>query len=259
LKWSGKFFFGFFGFLIGGPIGFIFGLIFGHQFDKNTQDKRFNSFRVNKISYIFFKRTFNLMGYIAKSDGHISEKEINVARRLMHNMSLSPNQVKEAIKFYTQGKDLNFFWEEAVDSLYEDLKGHPDLIKAFIETQMQAAFLSEDLDPKKRNLIWRVAEILRISRDEFSQMEALIYSHNFSGKRPANSKKDLETAYKVLGVNMSTDNQDIKIAYRRLMNQHHPDKLVARGLPKSMVREAEKKTQEIRLAYEKIKKNRMFK
>ena len=71
------------------------------------------------------------MGYIAKSDGHISEKEINVARRLMHNMSLSPNQVKEAIKFYTQGKDLNFFWEEAVDSLYEDLKGHPDLIKAF--------------------------------------------------------------------------------------------------------------------------------
>ena len=90
-------------------------------------------------------------------------------------------------------------------------------------------------------------------------MEALIYSHNFSGKRPANSKKDLETAYKVLGVNMSTANQDIKIAYRRLMNQHHPDKLVARGLPKSMVKEAEKKTQEIRLAYEKVKKNRMFK
>ena len=50
-----------------------------------------------------------------------------------------------------------------------------------------------------------------------------------------------------------------KTAYRRLMNQHHPDKLVARGLPKSMIGVAEQKTHEVRTAYERIKTQRGFK
>jgi DnaJ like chaperone protein len=49
------------------------------------------------------------------------------------------------------------------------------------------------------------------------------------------------------------------MAYRRLMNQHHPDKLVARGLPKSMIGVAEQKTHEVRAAYERLKAQRGFK
>jgi DnaJ like chaperone protein len=43
------------------------------------------------------------------------------------------------------------------------------------------------------------------------------------------------------------------------MNQHHPDKLVARGLPESMIGVAEQKTHEVRTAYERIKTQRGFK
>ena len=48
----------------------------------------------------------------------------------------------------------------------------------------------------------------------------------------------------------------MKKAYRRLMNQHHPDKLIAKGLPEEMVRLATEKTQEIKAAYEQVKKSR---
>ena len=48
----------------------------------------------------------------------------------------------------------------------------------------------------------------------------------------------------------------MKKAYRRLMNQHHPDKLVSKGLPEEMIRLATEKTQEIKQAYELVKKNR---
>lgn len=259
MKWSGKVFGGIFGYLIAGPIGSVFGFFLGHQFDKGLYRLNINSFNTSKISYIFFKRTFNLMGYIAKSDGYISEKEINVARRVMHRMSLTPIQVEQAIQFYTEGKDQSFIWKEAIESLYQELSRHPDLIRAFVETQMQAAYLSEDFGSKKRELIWQIARTLMMSKAEFAQIEALIYSHNFSDEIKNNSKKQLDTAYKILGLSLNATNKDIKLAYRRLMNQHHPDKLVARGLPKSMIREAEEKTQEIRSAYEKIKKNRMFK
>ena len=52
---------------------------------------------------------------------------------------------------------------------------------------------------------------------------------------------------------------DVKTAYRRLMNRHHPDKLVSKGLPESMIDLAEKRTQQIGAAYERIKDERGFK
>ena len=63
----------------------------------------------------------------------------------------------------------------------------------------------------------------------------------------------------MLGVADDASNDEVKKAYRRLMNQHHPDKLVARGLPQSMIGIAEQKTHEVRTAYEKLQSRRGFK
>jgi DnaJ like chaperone protein len=60
-------------------------------------------------------------------------------------------------------------------------------------------------------------------------------------------------------VSPHASDEEVKTAYRRLMNQHHPDKLVARGLPKSMIGVAEQRTREVRGAYERIRTQRGFK
>ena len=49
---------------------------------------------------------------------------------------------------------------------------------------------------------------------------------------------------------------ELKKAYRRQMNQHHPDKLVAKGLPEEMIDIATEKTQAIKAAYDLIKQQR---
>ena len=67
-----------------------------------------------------------------------------------------------------------------------------------------------------------------------------------------NSQQQLDNAYKLLGVSKSTSDKDIKKAYRKLMSQHHPDKLVAKGLPPEMMDIAKQKTQDIQAAYEMI-------
>ena len=69
----------------------------------------------------------------------------------------------------------------------------------------------------------------------------------------------IREAYAVLGVDASATDKDIKRAYKRLMSQHHPDKLVAKGLPEEMMKMATEKTQEIRAAYEQVKKARGMK
>ena len=65
-----------------------------------------------------------------------------------------------------------------------------------------------------------------------------------------------EDAYAMLGIDKSASDGELKKTYRRLMSQHHPDKLVAKGLPDEMIKDATEKTQHIKKAYETIKLSR---
>ena len=69
----------------------------------------------------------------------------------------------------------------------------------------------------------------------------------------------LADAYQVLGVTPDTADAKVTLAYRRLMSQNHPDKLVANGLPQSMVEAAHERTRRILEAYEVIRNHRGMK
>ncbi|MGB5715657.1 MAG: DnaJ domain-containing protein, partial [Gammaproteobacteria bacterium] len=69
-------------------------------------------------------------------------------------------------------------------------------------------------------------------------------------------KQSISKAYDILGISRSASDAEVKKAYRRLMSQHHPDKLIAKGLPEEMIKFATEKTQEIKAAYEQVKDSR---
>ena len=74
--------------------------------------------------------------------------------------------------------------------------------------------------------------------------------------RPAATRPSLHDAYAVLGVEKDASDAEVKRAYRRLRSQHHPDKLVSKGLPEEMMKVATQKTYEIRQAYERVREAR---
>ncbi len=266
MQWIGKAVGGALGFAVAGPyrlVGLAVGIVLGHQFDMGLSTRQAargrGAFGSAKIQELFFKTTFTLMGHIAKVDGRVSEEDIRVARRIMHSMALSPEKVQEAIAFFTTGKSAVFRRAESVSQLHDRLRGRRDLIRAFMEIQMQAALAAGSISKAKRELLWRVARSLGMGRVELAQVEALIRAQQYRASGERSGKLALEDAYGVLGLEPRAGNEDVKKAYRRLMNQHHPDKLVARGLPESMLRVAEEKTREIRAAYERIKEHRGFK
>jgi DnaJ like chaperone protein len=261
LQWVGKAVGSLLGFAAAGPIGSLLGLVLGHRFDEGFSFAGKNGAPgpvPRELSGFFFQTTFELMGRVAKIDGRVSEEEIRVARRIMHTMQLTPEQVTSAIEYFTAGKRADFPVAERLAELGRQLEGRPDLGRAFVEIQMQAAIAAGSVELAKRRLLWRIASALGVGRVELAQIEALIRAHQRL-KSEHGEALDLEGAYKVLGVSAGASDVDVKRAYRRLMNQHHPDKLLSRGMPQTMVALAEQKTHEIRAAYDRIKTHRAFK
>jgi DnaJ like chaperone protein len=255
MQWYGKAIGAAIGMLFG-PIGGILGAVLGHQYDQAIGTQR--SGASTATQNLFFEVAFEVMGHLAKVDGRVTEEEIRVARRIMHAMRLTPEQVRIAIDRFTAGKALQYPLDERLTELRTRIGRRHDLSRAFVEIQLQAAIGGGEIDNAKRQRLWEVARTFGIGRVELAQIEALIRAQGRQTTR-APGPTDLDAAYRVLGLEAAASDKEIKTAYRRLMNQHHPDKLVSRGLPASMVTIAEQKTREIRAAYEHIKAQRGFK
>jgi len=69
----------------------------------------------------------------------------------------------------------------------------------------------------------------------------------------------LEESYAKLGLKRSATDAEVKKAYRKLVSQYHPDKLISRGLPEEMMEIAKTRVREINRAYDEIKQARGFK
>jgi DnaJ like chaperone protein len=257
MQWFGKAVGGIIGLVAAGPIGSVLGVLLGHQLDAGSVQLRRRS-SPRQISQLFFEVAFEVMGQVAKVDGRVSEDEVRVARAIMHGMQLSDEQVRSAIDHFTRGKDVEYPLGERLAQLERQIGERPELGRAFVQIQLQSAIGAGPIGPDKRQLLWRVASALHVSRAELAQIEALVRAHEQRNGRRSEAEA-LEQAYRVLGVAVDASDDDIKKAYRRLMSRHHPDKLVARGLPESMAGMAEQKTHEVRAAYEKVRAHRGFK
>jgi len=130
----------------------------------------------------------------------------------------------------------------------------------FIEVQIMAAYADGVVDPAERKVLLNICQLLNISRHEFDHLCAMIGGTGSGSSKSGRNDgaPSLKQAYLVLDIDKSASTSEIKKAYRRLLSQHHPDKLVAKGLPEEMMKVAADRTHEIRKAYEVIKKEKGF-
>ena len=135
---------------------------------------------------VFFETTFLVMGHLAKADGRVSEEEIQAARSVMHRMRLRPEAVKQAIALFTRGKRSGFDLDEQVRELRRACGHQPDLVRAFLEIQIELGLSKGTIKPRERELLWRIAGGLGVSRVELAQLEAVLHAQrSFRGRRAA--------------------------------------------------------------------------
>jgi DnaJ like chaperone protein len=268
MSWRGAFFGAVVGLMTtrsvwGAVVGALLGHLIEHSGAFGTAAGAARAPHTISISDEFFRTTFELMGHVAKSDGRVTEAEIDAARRLMQELKLGPREIGMAIDCFRTGKSPAYDAELGVERLREACGQRHDLLRAFLELQLRAALAGNGISPPARTILARVAERLGMSGLEFAFMEASLRARQrthgaYAGQgasagQGAADSGSLAEYYSELEVDANISDQEVTKAYRRQMSRHHPDKLVANGLPESMAQMAKEKTQRIQEAYEGIR------
>ena len=285
MAWWGKLLGGAFGFMLGGPLGAVLGAALGHQYDKGLealpdmrQQGTGDNYReqpeqreLNQTA--FFTATFSVMGHLAKADGRVTRDEIRFAENVMEQMELTPDQRTTAIYLFREGKKHSFRLEEVLGQFHSQLGRQRNLMRLFMEIQIQAAYGDGHKHPAEEALLKRIYQHLGIPEQELRLIEEMVIAsmhfqeagqqeQQSSGRRQRRERAtgagvtSLTDAYAMLEIEKSSSDNEVKKAYRRMISRHHPDKLASKGLPEEMMKIAAEKTHQIKQAYEMIKQSR---
>ncbi|WP_286233609.1 co-chaperone DjlA [Thalassotalea sediminis] len=242
-------------------IGALLGMWLGHRFDKGMgfDFDRFAAQDEDSRQQTFFYTTFTTMGYIAKAKGRVTEHEIAFASAYMQKLGLNAEMKRQAQDAFREGKLAGFPLEKELDTLRKRCGHRQNLLLMFLEIQIQVAFADGSLDNSEREALHVIAQRLGFSaRDLDKLLEMIMAGAQFhqGAQQGQSHQQQLDNAYKLLGVSKQDSQQMIKKSYRKLMAQHHPDKLVAKGLPPEMMESAKQQAQDIQAAYELISKSK---
>ena len=264
MSWLGKLLGGALGYALGGPLGALVGVALGHNLDRSARSGRGRTDPDSpdaldareRTQTAFFTATFSVMGHLAKADGLVTRDEIRLATRVMDEMQLAGVHRQVAQRLFREGRAPDFPIGEVVDQLRRECRYSRHLITVFVEVLLHAAFADGELHSRERALLEAICERLRLPAGELDRLEAMARAERHAWGSGASEALSADDAYAILGVEETCSDAELKRAYRRMMNRHHPDKLVAKGLPEEMMQVATEKTREIRAAYDRLKEVR---
>jgi DnaJ like chaperone protein len=205
---------------------------------------------------VFLETVFIAMGKLAKADGRVSQDEIDHVEQLMQKLGMSPEHRLQAIALFKKGADQSFDIEPTL-ARFMSVCGHTKNLKDMLLVYLIVMALADGhFHPAEQELLSGIAGRLGYGREAFQHLLDMVQNQAHFGGGKVATADALDDAYKALGVGKESTDAEVKRAYRKLMSQYHPDKLIGQGMPADMVAMATEQSKEIQVAYDMIKKSR---
>lgn len=258
---------GIIGYRLGGFIGMMLGAWLGHQVGQLFSGSKSGQSQRSATQQSFFKALFVTLGKLAKADGTISTNEIDRAEIIMNKMKLNPELRQQAIHYFNQGKESSYNIDGDLSDFRQKARGSLSLKQFFLEMLIDMASGDGTIDAAELRILEKACQLIGYPPQllqamlkmrgagyyrQQHQQQGQQQWHQNQSKRPKPAPSDVNP-YGILGVDRSDSKQDIRRAYKKLMSQHHPDKLVSKGLPPEMMKVAEEKAKNIQMAWEQVK------
>lgn len=205
---------------------------------------------------VFLETVFISMGKLAKADGHVSQQEIDHVEQFMQKLGMTAEHRLQAIALFKKGADPAFDIKPTY-TRFMAVCGHTRNLKEVLLVYLIVMALADGhLHPAEEALLTEIAGYLGYDQATFRHMMDMVLNQSHFGGGQVSTAAALDDAYKALGVSKESTDAEVKRAYRKLMSQYHPDKLIGQGMPEDMIAMATEQSKEIQLAYDLIKKSR---
>jgi DnaJ like chaperone protein len=258
------------GFAIGGPIGALIGAAAGHAYDFYRQEEsatRLAEDGSDRLEHdpwpgeapppvfsdpaetrrIAFATAVIVLGAkLSKADGVVTRDEIKAFKRIFR---IDDAEVGDVARIFNEARASAEGFEPYARQIAA-LFGHdPALLGELLIGLFEIARADGEIAAAELEVLRRIAAIFGFDTGAFEQIRAQ-YSAT------ARDQVGAQDAYAVLGLSKSASAEEIRRTYRNLVREHHPDRLVARGMPEEMIEQANNTLAAINAAYDRIARER---
>ncbi|TGV03733.1 TerB family tellurite resistance protein [Flavivirga rizhaonensis] len=255
-KWIG----GALGWSLGGPIGAIIGVALGSFVDslskgkgspfleegQRQQNRRVNSTRQTRQhqqtqSGDFEVSLLILASIVIKADGVQDQRELDFVRQQFVSM-YGKERANHAFKLFKSINNQNNISTRQVCLQIKQMMDHPSRLQ-LMHFLFGIAKADGTVTDDEERQIYTMAGYLGINSRDYDSIKAMFY-------------KSSDNAYKILEIDKSATDDDIKKAYRKMAKKYHPDKVIHLGKEHQVG--AEEKFRQVQVAYEQLQKERGF-
>lgn len=236
---------------VAGLPGAILGAVLGHALDRHWRLQHWADLPQRLgLRPSFEQVLFLCLGRVAKADGRVTERHLQLARELMQQYRLNEQERSAAISHFNLGKQAPTRVER---TLRRWLRQQPQRSAELLDSCWRMAVV-QGAHAGAAQLLSAWAQAAGLSQAEQQRLRQRHQRRPSGGAVPVSSGNTLQQAARVLGVNLDTPADQVKRAYRRLLSRHHPDKLMASGASEAELAAASDKVHQIQQAYEKLRR-----
>ena len=179
-----------------------------------------------------------LSAAVMKADGNVKKSELDYVKRFFLQ-NFGQERAENYIKMLREilEKDYNLYEVSQQVGRYMDYASRLQLLHYLFGIANSDGRISEE----ELNIVNLISDYMGVTNSDFQSAKAMFI-------------KETDSAYKILGIDASASDEEVKKAYREMAKKNHPD--LVSNLGDEVRKSAEKKFQEINAAYETIKKQR---
>jgi DnaJ like chaperone protein len=230
------------GFAIGGPLGALVGAAAGHAVDMMRAGRAADAGGEDLTRQTAFAIAVIVLGAkMAKADGRVSPAEIAAFKEVFH---IPPEEMKNVGRLFNQARRDSRGFEPYARQVARMFAGKPAVLEELLGGLFHIARADGSVHPKEMEFLRAVSDIFGFDATTFDRMRA------------AHLGADITDPYAILGVARSASDDEIRRAWRGLLREHHPDTLMAQGMPQDFIDVATEKVATINVAYDRIRAQR---
>ena len=233
------------GLALGGPLGAILGTAAGHAVDRLTgaasgsgQDGEGDD---NTRKLAFTIGVIVLGAKMAKADGVVTDDEVAAFRQVFR---VPPDEQAHVTRVFNVARRDHRGFEPYARQIAKLFRNQPAVLEELLSCLFHIAKADGKVDEPELAFLRGVAKELGMSEADFHRIRA------------EEIGPEAGDPYDILGVERSTDDAELKAAFRRLIRENHPDLLIAQGMPQEFVDVANEKMATINAAYDRIRSER---